>query len=113
MENIINKEELRERLVGEGYLAECGLDRTVENLINLEKLEDKRAYEMLVKWMQTGKVEKFEPIEGIDYKFLKDTLKMKKPAIILAYGMLLYDPKRNALFLKREATRKMLYTKQQ
>lgn len=113
MENIINKEELRERLIGEGYLAECGLDRTVENLINLEKLEDKRAYEMLVKWMQTGKVEKFEPIEGIDYKFLKDTLKMKKPAIILAYGMLLYDPKRNALFLKREATRKMLYTKQQ
>lgn len=110
MENIINKEELRERLVGEGYLAECGLDRTVENLINLEKLEDKRAYEMLVKWMQTGKVEKFEPIEGIDYKFLKDTLKMKKPAIILAYGMLLYDPKRNALFLKREATRRMLFT---
>lgn len=106
----INKEELRERLIGEGYLAEYGLDRTVDNLLNLEKLDDKRAYEMLVKWMQTGKVDKFEPIEGIDYKFLKDTLNMKKPAIILAYGMLLYDPKRNALFLKREATKRMLFT---
>lgn len=106
----INKEELRERLIGEGYLAEFGLDRTVDNLLNLEKLDDKRAYEMLEKWMQTGKIDKFEPIEGIDYKFLKDTLKMKKPAIILAYGMLLYDPKRNALFLKREANRRMVFT---
>lgn len=106
----IKKEELRERLIGEGYLAEYGLDRTVENLINLENLEDKRAYQMLVRWMQTGKIDKFEPIEGIDYKYLKDTLKMKKPAIILAYGMLLYDPKRNALFLKREATKRMVFT---
>lgn len=106
----INKEELRERLLNEGYLEECGLDRTVENLLNLNRLEDKRAYQMLEKWIQTGKIDKFEPIEGIDYKFLKDTLHMKKPAIILAYGMLLYDAKRNALFLKREATRRMLFT---
>lgn len=105
----INKEELKDRLTSEGYLEKCGLDRTVENLINLEKLEDKRAFEMLIKWMQTGKIDKFEPIEGIDYKYLKDNLNMKKPAIILAYGMLLYDPKRNAHFLKREANRKMRF----
>lgn len=102
----IDRNALRERLVNEGYVEEFGLENTVDNLLNLRNLEDDSAYKMLIEWMKTGKIGKFEPIEGIDKRFLRDTLKMKAPAIILAYGMLLYDPKRNAMFLKNEASRR-------
>lgn len=100
--SIINKNKLKQRLIDEGYIEEYGLDRTIENLINLEKLENKAAYEMLCTWLRSGKIQKFDPIEGIDMKFLRDELHMKNPAIILAYGMLLYDPKHNAMVLKKE-----------
>lgn len=107
--NTINKNELRERLIDCGYIPEFGLDNTVENLLNLKNIENSDAYLMLEEWMETNKIRKFEPIEGIDYKFLKDTLKMKDPAIILAYGMLLHDPKRNAMFLKRQADKRNVF----
>lgn len=97
----INKETLTEKLINEGYIPEYGLSNTVENLLNLQLLENQAPYEMLVEWMNTGRLTKFEPIEGIDIAYLRDTLKMKKPAIILAYGMLVYDPKPNAIFLKK------------
>ena len=102
----INKNTLKERLIEEGYIEDFGLDRTVDNLLNLANLENKSAYSMLLHWFKTGKLQKFEPIEGIDVKFLQDTLKMKKPAVILAYGMLLMDPKNNAIFLKRQENKK-------
>ena len=102
----IDRNALRERLKDLGYLEKCGLEHTIDNLINLQNLENKSAFNMLVNWMKTGRVSKFEPIEGIDLKFLRDTLSMKAPAIILAYGMLLYDSKRNAIFLKNEASRR-------
>lgn len=104
----IDKNTLRERLVDCDYVPEFGLDSTVANLLNLQNLENKAAYNMLEEWMTTGKLRAFEPIEGIDIKFLRD-MKMKDPAIILAYGMLLHDPKRNAVFLKREASRRQLF----
>lgn len=106
----INRNQLRERLIDEGYVPEFGLEYTIDNLLNLQNLEDKSAYEMLVEWMENGKVAKFDPIEGIDKAFLKNTLKMKDPAIILAYGALLYDPKRNAILLKREENRRLRFT---
>lgn len=108
--NKVDRNILREKLINEGYIQEYGLELTIENLINLQNIEDKSAYEMLIEWMNTGKVRKFEPIEGISYAFLRDTLKMKKPAIILAYGMLLYDPKRNATFLRNQVDRKKCMT---
>lgn len=61
---------------------------------------------MLCTWLKTGKIQKFESIGGIDLKFLRDELHMKNPAIILAYGMLLYDPEYNAIALKREKDRR-------
>ena len=81
----------------------------MENLLNLKNIENPDAYAMLEEWMRTNKIRKFEPIEGIDVKFLRDTLKMKDPAIILAYGMLLHDPKRNAMFLKRQVDKRNVY----
>lgn len=103
----IDRNELKNRLIELGYIPEFGLERTIDNLLNLQNLENKSAYELLVDWMDTGKVRDFESIEGIDKKYLKSTLKMKDPAIILAYGMLLYDPKRNVPILKNEARRRM------
>lgn len=100
--NTIDREQLRERLLDEGYIPEFGIENTIDNLLNLQRLENQSAYEMLIEWIETGKVRKFDPIEGIDIKFLRSNLKMKDPAIILAYGMLLYDPQRNAIFLKRQ-----------
>ena len=97
----IDKNELRQRLIDCGYIPQFGLDRTVENLLNLKNLDNKDAYKMLEEWMESNRIRKFEPIEGIDVKFLKNKLKMKDPAIILAYGMLLHDPKGNAAFLKQ------------
>lgn len=107
--NTIDRESLRERLIGEGYVEDFGLDRTIENLLNLNNLKDKSAYNMLVKWMQTGKISAFEPIEGIDLSFLRSSLTMKAPAIILAYGMLLADPKGNAIFLKNQVKRRKVF----
>ena len=105
----IDKNELKQRLIDCGYIPEFGLDKTVENLLNLKNIENPDAYAMLEEWMRTNKIRKFEPIEGIDVKFLRDTLKMKDPAIILAYGMLLHDPKRNAMFLKRQVDKRNVY----
>jgi len=102
----INRNALKERLIEEGYIEDFGLDRTVDNLLNLANLEDKSAYLMLQHWFETGRLKKFEPIEGIDAKYLQDKLKMKKPAVILAYGMLLVDPQNNAIFLKRQENKK-------
>ncbi len=104
--NTIDRNQLKERLIDEGYIPEFGIENTIDNLLNLQNLEDKSAYDMLVEWMETGKVRKFDPIEGIDLKYLRTTLKMKDPAIILAYGMLIYDPKRNAIFLKRQENKR-------
>ena len=106
----IDKNELKERLIDCGYIPQFGLDNTIENLLNLKNLENPNAYKMLEEWMETNKIQKFEPIEGIDLKYLRDILKMKDPAIILAYGMLLHDPKRNAIFLKKEQNRKQKYS---
>lgn len=107
--NTIDRNQLKERLIDEGYIPEFGIENTIDNLLNLQNLEDKSAYDMLVEWMKTGKVRKFDPIEGIDLKYLRTTLKMKDPAIILAYGMLIYDPKRNAIFLKKQEKARNCY----
>ena len=107
--NTIDRKQLKERLVDEGYIPEFGIENTIDNLLNLQNLEDKSAYEMLLEWMETGKVRKFGPIEGIDMKYLRSTLKMKDPAIILAYGMLLYDSKRNAIFLRKQENKRNCY----
>lgn len=104
----IDKIQLKERLLEEGYIEMNGLDYTINNLVNLTG----KASELLQKWLETGRVDKFEPIEGIDKCYLKDTLKMKDPAIILAYGMLLKDPKRNSMILKREAERRNVFKMQ-
>lgn len=96
--NNIDRNKLKELLLNEGYIESNGIEMTLDNLMNLKG----DAADMLREWMGTGKVRKFDPIEGIDRKFLRGEMKMKDPAIILAYGMLTSGhPKYNALLLRR------------
>lgn len=103
--NTIDRQELKNRLIQEGYLEENGLDGTVNNLLNLEG----QAAVMLKEWFEEGKLPEFEAIEGVDSKILREELKMKEPAIILSYGMLLKDPKMNSVHLKNMIKRRMCY----
>lgn len=103
--NTINRQELKTRLIQEGYIEANGLDRTIDNLLNL----DGKAAEMLVDWFKDGKNPEFEAIEGIDSSFLRNNLGMKEPAIILSYGMLLKDPKVNSAHLKNIMRHKNIF----
>ncbi len=101
--NNINRDKLKSLLLNEGYIEANGIEMTLNNLMNLTG----EAAKMLQEWMETGKVRKFEPIEGFDRNFLRNEMKMKNPAIILAYGMLLDNPKYNALMLRRMHARQL------
>jgi hypothetical protein len=103
--NTIDKQELKNRLIQEGYVEAFGLDQTINRLLNL----DGKAAEMLKAWMDEGIIPEFDEIEGIDSKVLREQLKMKEPAIILSYGMLQKDPKINSIHLKNILRNKMVY----
>lgn len=105
--NTINRQELKKRLIQEGYVEAYGLDRTIDNLLNL----DGKAAVMLIDWFNNGKTPEFDAIEGVDSAFLRDVLKMKEPAIILSYGMLLKDPKVNGAHLKSIMRHKNIFGK--
>jgi hypothetical protein len=77
--NILNREELKARLITEGY-PEHGFEQTIDRLMNF----DGKPKDMLKKWMETGKVPEFEAIQDIDIAFLRNKLGMKDTAIIIA-----------------------------
>ena len=103
--NTINKDQLKERLILDGYKEDNGLEQTINHLLKLEG----KASEMLRNWFEKGELAEFDSIEGIDSNQLRDVLKMKEPAIILSYGMLLMNPKENSIHLKRLLKGKMIY----
>lgn len=103
--NTIDRKELKNRLIQEGYVEAFGLDQTIDRLLNL----DGKAEKMLKAWMEEGVIPEFDEIEGIDSKVLREKLSMKDPAIILSYGMLQKDPKANSIHLKNLLTRRMIY----
>lgn len=103
--NTIDRQELKNRLIQEGYVEAFGLDQTIDRLLNL----DGKAAEMLKAWMNNGIIPEFDEIEGISSKVLRENLKMKEPAIILSYGMLLKDPKTNSIHLKNLLKRRTVF----
>lgn len=103
--NTIDRLELKNRLIQEGYVESFGLDQTIDRLLNL----DGKAAEMLKVWMDEGIIPVFDEIEGIDSKVLREKLKMKEPAIILSYGMLQKNPKANSIHLKNLLKRRTVF----
>lgn len=95
----LNHDILKERLLEIGYVDAPITEKTIEHLMQLKGA----AATMLEQWYQSGRVPNFDAIEGIDKRFLRDYLKMKDPAIIMAYGMLLENPKYNAMLFKKKA----------
>ena len=101
--NTIDRQELKERLLKEGYVEANGLERTIDNLLNLEG----KAADMLYGWLKSNILPQFEAIEGVDSTFLREQIKMKEPAIILSYGMLLKDPQINGAHLRSLQKRRL------
>jgi len=92
---VINKQQLRARLVQEGYSGAL-LEKTTDDLLKL----DGKAAEMLHSWLDNGIKPEFDDIEGLNSKLLRENYQMKEPAIILSYGMLMNNPVQNSKHLK-------------
>ncbi|MBO5181306.1 MAG: hypothetical protein J6B92_05385 [Paraprevotella sp.] len=101
----IDRQELKNHLIQEGYVEAFGLEQTIDRLLNLEG----EAAELLKAWMDEGIIPEFDEIEGIDSKILREQLKMKEPAIILSYGMLLNAPKASSIHLKKMLKHRIVY----
>lgn len=93
--NDINMHQLKESLIKEGYSGVI-LEHTIENL---QKLEGKAA-ELLHSWLKSGTLPEFGDIEGFNSSILRKDFRMKEPAIILSYALLLNNPSQNSKFLK-------------
>ena len=96
LHNTMNKEIVKQRLLEVGYTDAPALDATISRLCELKG----EPFNLLVSWLYEGKAPTFDAIEGVDSDFLKDKLCMKEPAIIIAYAMLLDDPKENSEYFK-------------
>lgn len=103
--NTIDRQELKKRLIKEGYVEAFALDRTVDNLLAL----DGNARKMLEEWLFYNESPNFDAIEGIDSVMLREQLKMKEPAIILSYGMLQKDVKINSGYLRNLLTHREIF----
>ena len=82
---MITFETLKERLLKDGYV------------------DSPKPLPMLEEWIELGIKPHFSAIEGVDYSFLQQRLSMKDAALIIAYSMLLDNPKDNASYFKHLA----------
>lgn len=104
--SVINRQQLRSRLAQEGYTGSL-LDQTTDDLLKL----DGRAAGMLRSWLDDGIKPEFDDIEGLNSRLLREHYKMKEPAIILSYGMLMNNPVQNSKHLKNALYREQRLNK--
>lgn len=90
---------LKSRLVKEGYANNSVTDATAERLLSFSG----EAASMLIAWLENGTEPSFDSLGGVDSSFLVDKLKMKAPALIIAYVMLKEDTNGNAAYFKKLA----------
>lgn len=83
-------------LIKTGYADNSVTEATAHRLLSLNG----DAAKMLENWLKTGEQPSFKPINDVDSNFLVDKLKMKVPALIIAYAMLIDSPKENADYFK-------------
>ena len=98
-QNAISTQKLKKRLFQEGYKGAL-LEQTAGDLLKL----DGKAAEMLHSWLDFGTKPEFGDIAGLNSSILRNHYKMKAPAIILSYGMLMNNPALSR-FLKNQLCR--------
>lgn len=98
-QNAISIQKLKKRLSIEGYRGVL-LEKTAGDLLKLEG----KAAEMLHSWLEYGIMPEFSDIEGLNSNILRNHYKMKAPAIILSYGMLMNNPALSR-YLKNQLSR--------
>ena len=103
LHNTMNKEIVKQRLLEVGYIDTPALDVTISKLCNLKG----EPFDLLVSWLYEGTAPTFDAIEGVDSDFLKDKLCMKDPAIIIAFSMLIDEPKENSAYFKHLSENKV------
>ena len=99
--NTISIQQLKKRLSLEGYRGAL-LDQTAGDLLKL----DGKAAAMLHSWLNYGVSPDFDDIVGVNSRLLREQYRMKEPAIILSYGMLLNNPVQNSSYLKKLLSRR-------
>lgn len=92
----MNVDQIKSRLIEEGYADNAVTEGTAKRLHSLNGESAK----MLEQWVSNNIVPEFAPIEGIGSDFLVSKLKMKAPALIIAYAMLEEEPKENSRYFK-------------
>lgn len=92
----MDKEQIKQLLYDCGYADNYLTDETVKRLLSLTG----RPSEMLKGWIENGDMPTFGPIKGIGSEFLSSKLKMKVPALIIAYAMIEIEPEENARYFK-------------
>lgn len=100
----ISIQQLKKRLAQEGYTGLL-LEQTAGDLLKL----DGKAAEMLNSWLDNGIRPDFDDIEGVNSRLLREQYRMKEPAIILSYGMLLNNPVHNSSYLKKLLSRGQIH----
>lgn len=92
----MDEKTLRDRLIEDGYADNNTTDETAKRLLSFKG----RAAQMLNEWFSNGTMPHFEPIDGVGSDFLLSKLKMKAPALIIAYAMLEAEPAENSNYFK-------------
>ena len=103
----LSKEEIKHHILLEGYSSFSGTDKTVERLFAL-KGEPK---EMLEAWIKFNISPSFKIDDELNSDMLYQRLDFKKPAVILAYDMLLRFPDSKKFYLNL-LTKNMIYKPQ-
>ena len=93
------------RLREAGYPDTPGFSNMVNRLVSLEG----EAKTMLDKWLRDDEKVFFSEIDGVDSDYLRDSLGMKEPAIIISYAMLKLDPIANSEYFKNLVTNRNLF----
>lgn len=88
---------LKSCLVKEGYANNSVTEATAKRLHSFNG----EAASMLTEWLENGSEPSFGSLEGVNSSFLVDKLKLKAPALIIAYVMLKENPKENAAYFKK------------
>ena len=87
-------------IFSEGLKSLANILKREHNVTVVAPSGNRSGYSRSISFYKDLEVAKVDAIEGVDSDFLKDKLCMKEPAIIIAYAILLDDPKEISEYFK-------------